>query len=255
MTSARETAAADNAAIAMFSRLDTKTIALLLDVDGTIIDIASTPHDVHVPLSLCRTLERLFRRMGGALALVSGRPVADLDRLFSPLKLPSIGGHGAETRLADEHFSAAPLPAPLRQRLAAAEKIGPGIVVENKIYSLALHYRNAPEREDQLRRYIAEARAAFPDEATEVLPGKAVFEVKRPGISKGEAVRALTQHAPFRGRQPIFIGDDVTDESVFAILPELGGTGFSVQREFDHISGIFHSPEQVRLALEALAGR
>jgi trehalose 6-phosphate phosphatase len=252
---APDLAAANDAAMAMFTRLDPKAIALLLDVDGTIIDIAPTPHEVHVSDALCRSLARLFDLTGGALALVSGRPIVDLDRLFSPLKLPVVGGHGAETRLRDEHISMKPLPEKLRRQLASATSIDSRIVIEDKGYSLALHYRNAPQREEELRRHIAAACAAFPGEAIELLPGKAMFEVKRPGVSKGEAVRALMTHAPFSGRRPVFIGDDVTDESVFALLPELGGSGFSVHRHFAGVSGVFHSPEQVRRALQTLAGQ
>lgn len=239
----------------VFSNLDPKEIALLLDVDGTLIDIAPTPHDVHVPESLCRTLGRLLGLVNGALALVSGRPIADLDRLFSPLMLPAIGGHGAETRVDGERLAAEPLPEALRQRLVGLGTIAPGIIVEDKHYSLALHYRNAPQCEAELRRRISEACSASGDDSLEVLPGKALFEVKRRGISKGVAVRALMDRVPFKGRQPVFIGDDVTDESVFALLPGLGGVGFSVQRQFAHVSGIFHSPGQVRDALEALASR
>jgi trehalose 6-phosphate phosphatase len=244
---------ANDAATAMFTRLDPKAIALLLDVDGTLIDIAPTPHEVHVPDDLCRALERLLKRTGGAVALVSGRPIADLDRLFSPLRLPAVGGHGAETRLSDRYTTVKSLPEALRRRLVAAKNIDPGIVVEDKGYSLALHYRNAPQREDELRRYIADACAAFADESLELLPGKAMFEVKRPGISKGAAVRALMGRAPFAGRRPVFIGDDVTDESVFAMLDEFGGTGFSVHRHFTGVSGIFKTPEHVRGALQMLA--
>ena len=97
--------------------------------------------------------------------------------------------------------------------------------------------------------------AAFPAEATQVMPGKAMFEVMRPGINKGDAVRALLANPPFAGRVPVFIGDDVTDESVFAMLPALGGKGFSVSRSFDGLAGIFESPAQVRRALHQLAAR
>lgn len=249
------TQARDREAVALFGSLDPKTIALLLDVDGTLVDIAPAPDEVHVPPSLCKALDRLLARTGGALALVSGRPIADLDRLFSPLTLPAIGGHGAETRIGTEREGAEPLPVALRQRLTSFKEIDSGIIVEDKLYSLALHYRKAPQAENELRRLVTEACAAFAEEPIEVLPGKAMFEVKRPGISKGRAVQALMKRAPFKDRQPVFIGDDVTDESVFALLPGLGGIGFSVQRQFDHVSGVFRSPEQVREALEVLAGR
>ncbi len=252
-----EAAAANHAALTAFTQLDPNRIALLLDVDGTLIDIAPTPHEVHVPDELCRSLARLSARMDDALALVSGRPIADLDALFSPLKLAAVGGHGAEMRLHDgECISmAAALPPVLRQRLVGIAAPGSGLVVEDKGYSVALHFRQAPQQEPLLREHIAAACADFLSEALEVLPGKAMFEVKRPGIAKGAAVRALMQRKPFAGRQPVFIGDDVTDESVFAILPALHGIGFSVHRHFAGLAGIFNSPEDVRGALRALAAR
>lgn len=239
----------------VFSGLDLKKTALLLDVDGTIVDIGPSPDEVQVSDSLLRSLGRLYELSGGAVALVSGRRIGDLDRLFSPLALPSIGVHGAEMRVNDGEifYWAKPLPTDLRRRLADVASIAPGIVVEDKDYSLALHYRNAPKHAEQLRRHIAAARTAFPAEPTELLLGKAMFEVKRPGISKGESIRKLMAHAPFSGRMPVFIGDDVTDESVFEVLPEIGGKGFSVSRYFPGLAGIFKDPAQVRSALESLA--
>jgi trehalose 6-phosphate phosphatase len=238
-----------------FARLDPHTIALLLDVDGTLIDLGPSPFEVHVPDSLRTALDRLLQKTSGALALVSGRPIADIDRLFAPLKLPAIGGPGAEMRVRGTEVTntATPLPQDLRRHLADAATPDSGIVVEDKGYSLALHYRQAPQHEDRLRAHIAAGRAAYPSEATEVLPGKAMLEVKRPHVSKGDGVRELINHPPFAGRMPVFIGDDVTDESVFAVLPDLGGKGFSVGRHFAGLSGIFHSPSGVRQALRRLA--
>jgi len=244
-----------NAAADIFADLDAKSIALLLDVDGTMIDIGPSPHEVDVSDDLRDSLARLLRATGGAVALVSGRPVADLDALFAPLKLPAIGGHGAELRVrGGEIISSVALLSPdLRRHLAEAATPGSGIIVEDKGYSLALHYRNGPQHEDRLRSHIAAGRAAFPGEATEVLPGKAMLEVKRPNVSKGDGVRELMTHPPFAGRMPVFIGDDVTDESVFAVLPGLGGKGFSVGRHFSGLAGIFDSPMDVRRALQRLA--
>jgi trehalose 6-phosphate phosphatase len=238
-----------------FAALDPRSVALLLDVDGTLIDIGPSPFEVHVPDELCRSLERLLEAGGGALALVSGRPIRDLDKLFSPLLLPAVGGHGAETRVhaGEVVASAAPLPEGMRRQLAQAKTPGSGVVFEDKGYSFALHFRGAPQEEGRLLALIEAARAAFPDEDVEVLPGKAMFEVKRPGISKGEAVRALMTRAPFAGRMPVFIGDDVTDETVFALLPALGGKGYSVGRHFENVTGIFASPDEVREALRRLA--
>jgi trehalose 6-phosphate phosphatase len=246
---------ANDAASDIFAGLDVKSIALLLDVDGTMIDIGPAPHDVHIADDLRDSLARLSRATGGALALVSGRPIADLDALFAPLKLPAVGGHGAELRVRGDDAArlAAPLSPDLRRRLAEAATPGSGIIVEDKGYSLALHYRQAPQYEDRLRSHIAAGRAAFPAEATEVLPGKAMLEVKRPNVSKGDGVRDLMSRPPFAGRVPVFIGDDVTDESVFAALPGLGGKGFSVSRNFAGIAGIFDSPLSVRRALQRLA--
>jgi len=238
----------------VFAKLDLKTVALLLDVDGTIIDIAPSPTEVHVSDELLESLKRLFALTDGAIALVSGRPIADLDRLFAPLRLPAIGCHGAEMRLRDNEvlYWAKPLPEDMRQRLAGVASIGPGVVVEDKSYSLALHYRKAPQEAERLRRHVASSRSAFPGEPTELLLGKAMFEVKRPGINKGDSIRKLMARPPFIGRVPVFIGDDVTDESVFEVLPEIGGKGFSVSRYFPGLAGTFKNPAQVRSALQSL---
>ena len=244
-----------HSAVDDFAALDLARVALLLDVDGTIVDIGPSPFEVHVPNELCRSLERLLARTGGALALVSGRPIRDLDRLFSPLTLPAIGGHGAEMRLGGRDVATAveALPKAMRKRLALAATPGSGVEIEDKGYSFALHFRKSPQQEPRLRELIVRTRAEFPGEAVEVLPGKAMFEVKRPGVSKGEAVRRLMALAPFAGRTPVFIGDDVTDESVFAALPRLNGKGYSVGRHFDGLAGVFAAPGEVREALGLLA--
>ena len=247
--------AANKAALEIFESFDPKSIALLLDVDGTLIDIGPSPFEVDVSDQLKSTLAWLYELTGGALALVSGRPIGDLDALFAPLRLPTIGGHGAEMRLGAGPKTARvdDLPAEMRRHLTSAAMPGSGVEFEDKGYSVALHYRQAPLQEDRLRDHIAASRAAFPTEQTVVLPGKAMFEVKRPDVNKGDGVRELMTHPPFSGRVPVFIGDDVTDEAVFSVLPEMGGKGFSVCRHFSGVAGIFSSPTQVRYALERLA--
>lgn len=246
---------ANAAALRSFAALDPNAIALLLDVDGTLIDIGPSPFEVDVPDSLKSSLERLYDLTNGALALVSGRPIRDLDRLFEPLRLPAVGGHGAEMRLAEGAAVARveDLPQALRSRLIAAADPAAGVEFEDKGYSVALHFRKAPHHEDRLRTHVSASRAAFPDEATEVLPGKMMIEIKRPGIDKGGGVRELMRHKPFHDRMPVFIGDDVTDEAAFAALPGFGGKGYSVNREFDGLSGIFSAPDEVRRALQQLA--
>lgn len=239
----------------LFNDLDPATTAFLFDVDGTLIDIGPSPFEVDVPADLKESLARLYDLTSGALALVSGRPIRDLDMLFAPLRLPAVGGHGAETRVAEgarvERID--DLPEALRRYLIEVAKPGSGIEYEDKGYSVALHYRKAPKQAEPLRRHIAAGRAAFPHEKTELLLGKAMFEVKRPGVNKGAAVRALMTEGQFSGRVPVFLGDDVTDESVFEILPSLGGKGFGVGRHFPQIAGIFPSAEDVRRALHTLA--
>lgn len=248
---------AGHKAIDDFAALDLASIALLLDVDGTLIDIGPSPFEVHVPDELCRSLERLLERTGGALALVSGRPISDIDKLFSPLKLPAIGGHGAEMRPygGDVTLGVEPLPEKLRRQLAEAATPGSGIVIEDKGYSFALHFRQSPQQEPRLHELVTKAYAAFPGEPLELLPGKAMFEIKWSGISKGSAVGELMKIVPFAGRMPVFIGDDVTDQSVFALLPGLCGKGYSVGRHFDGLAGIFATPDEVRDALSRLSSR
>jgi trehalose 6-phosphate phosphatase len=252
------TADNDNgAAVDTFLALDPTATAFLFDVDGTLIDIGPSPFEVDVPAALRAALERLTAIAGGALALVSGRPIRDLDRLFDPLRLPAVGGHGAETRLHEGEAArrVADLPQSLRDYLASAVVPDPRLEIEDKGYSVALHFRKAPEHERHLTSHVEKGLAIYPDERLEMLPGKAMIEVKRPGVSKGEAVRAMMARPPFAGRRPVFIGDDVTDESVFAVMPELGGAGFSVGRRFDGVPHVFATPAEVRGVLAALAQR
>jgi trehalose 6-phosphate phosphatase len=238
-----------------YAALDLKSVALLFDVDGTLIDIGPSPFEVDVPEDLCRALMRLVELTGGALALVSGRPIADIDRLFSPLKFSAVGSHGAEIRLGDaaiEH-RVAPLPKAMRERVAQAAP--EQVLLEDKGYSIALHYRGVPAGEARIRKMLAEVAADYPNESIDILPGKEMLELKRTGINKGDAVRALMKLPPFAGRTPVFIGDDVTDESVFAIMSDLGGQAFSVARKFDGLTAIFDSPARVRAVLSRLAGQ
>jgi len=234
------------------------TIAVLLDVDGTLIEIAPTPQEVRVPASLKHVLGTLRNRMGGALALVSGRPLADIDRLFAPLRVAAVGGHGAENRLtADGEIDRSrvkPFDPELRRRLLAIAAATPGVLAEDKGYSIALHYRLAPDQEQRIRHEINLVCSDLLDLKLEVLPGKSMFEVKPRIFNKGVAVRQLMKHPPFRGRRPIFFGDDVTDESVFKVMPEFDGLAFSVGKRFPGTSGYFATPREVRHWLYGFIG-
>jgi trehalose 6-phosphate phosphatase len=230
--------------------------AILLDIDGTILDFAPSPQQVAVPAELRQTLTLLDRLTGGALALVSGRPLTDVDLIFAPLKLAAIGGHGAElrARAGDKIIMRAkPLDAVLKARLARVSDIGPGILAEDKGYSLALHYRLAPEKGDAVRAAIETICAKIDPGAVEILPGKLVVEIKPAGINKAEAVRELMGLAPFAKRSPIFIGDDITDEPVFGVMPQFGGLGFSVGRIAPAVNGHFADPQSVRAWLARIA--
>jgi trehalose 6-phosphate phosphatase len=230
--------------------------ALLLDIDGTLLDLAPTPREVWVPPDLLSTLKQLRERTSGALALVSGRSLNDIDLIFAPEEFSAVGGHGAEMRLTtagDAATMLAPrLDSELKRRLAAIARLSPGILLEDKGYSLALHYRLAPYAETAIREAIALIQSDLPDAPIDVLPGKCVFEVKHSAVNKASGVRELMTRAPFCGRRPLFIGDDVTDESVFEIMPEFEGTAFSVGQRVRSVAGHFDTPRDVRKFLARL---
>ena len=230
--------------------------AILLDIDGTLLDLARTPREVWVPPGLAATLHALHERTGGALALVSGRSLNDIDLIFAPERFPAIGGHGAEMRISIGSEAVAthapPMDQELKRRLAAIARLSPGILLEDKGYSLALHYRLAPHAEKAIYEAVSLIRADLPNAPIEVLPGKCVCEIKQAGFDKATGVHELMTHEPFRGRYPIFIGDDVTDESVFAAMPSLGGLAFSVGRHAQGVAGHFDEPTNVRAWLARL---
>ncbi len=229
--------------------------ALFLDIDGTLLDIARTPDKVVVPSDLRQALTRLHDVLDGALAFVSGRSISAIDRLFAPLKTAAVGCHGAEIRGADGKMTALadPIPDSVRDFFQDLADAHPGTMLEDKRYSLALHYRQAPDARPALDAAVKARQALFAAEKVVVRPGKAVIDVKRLGIDKGVGVRALMREPPFWGRAPVFGGDDTTDADVFRILPELGGHGFSVGKAFEGAAYEFPSPHDVRQWLANLA--
>lgn len=230
--------------------------AILLDIDGTLLDLAPTPREVWVPDGLAETLTGLHARTGGALALVSGRSMNDIDLIFAPLIFPVVGGHGAEMRISGDNESVAsqapPMDKTLKGRFAAIAKLSPGILLEDKGYSLALHYRLAPQAEQAIYDAVSAIHADLPTAPIEVLPGKFVCEIKHSGFTKATGVIELLNHQPFKGRRPVFMGDDVTDETVFAIMPDLNGLAFSVSRRAQGVNGYFANPDSVRSWLAGL---
>ena len=202
--------------------------ALFLDFDGTMVDIAPQPHAVHVPQPLLAVMQDLREYLQGAVAVISGRPIAQLDAFLQPLALPAAGVHGAERRSADGQMHLLNTH-PLDHVEDAARELAalhPALIVENKRGSLALHYRMAPELEDLCVRTMQRAVAESPGVA--LLRGKMVVEAKPGGASKGRAIEEFLGEPPFAGRTPVFIGDDVTDEVGFSTVQRLGGIGIKV---------------------------
>lgn len=201
----------------------TPDTALFLDFDGTLVELASRPETVEVPPDLANTLAALSRQLNGALALVSGRPLRDLDNFLAPLQLPAAVEHGAQRRSADGRLVNAPA-ANLQQVLQAAEALlqrHPGLQLERKSLALSLHYRHAPEFESECLQVMREAVALSP--GLDLMQGKCVIDVKPAGVSKGTAIAAFMAEAPFAGRVPLFVGDDVTDEAGFEQVQRMGG--------------------------------
>jgi trehalose 6-phosphate phosphatase len=239
---------------ALGARID--ACALLLDIDGTLVDLAPTPDSVTIEEGLIATLQGLSARLDGALALVSGRSLIDIDRILAPLRVAAIGGHGAEMRLSASDpprpNEGASMPESLKRRFAHIAQRDEGVLLEDKGYSFALHYRLAPHAEQWIYDEVAAIRADLPEAPIEILSGKFVVEIKPAGFSKATAVRELMTHPPFAGRRPIFLGDDITDETVFAIMPDMNGLAFSVGRKAQGVAGHFDAPRDVRAWLAQL---
>jgi trehalose 6-phosphate phosphatase len=241
-------------AAAAFSRIDLKTHALLLDVDGTLLDIAPRPDLVVVPPDLIADLRRLHDLSGGAVAFISGRKIAVMDALFTPLVLPAVGVHGAELRAGRGSIErrAEPLPVLLRGKLVeGAEALG--LLTEDKETSVTIHFRLAPEKEADAEALVASACRDFSAQSLHIARNKMIVEVMRGGIDKGAGIGALMARPPFTGRIPVFVGDDATDEKGFAAMAGFKGMAFSVGRDYPGLTGIFPDPAAFRATLRALA--
>lgn len=205
--------------------------ALFLDVDGTLIEIAEHPDAVTVPSDLISTLQRLQDRQGGALALISGRTIAKLDELFTPLHLRAAGLHGAEIRLhpidAIQHAPISLAMHRLHSDIFALKTDFPELVLEDKGNTFAIHYRARPDIRDQLMTRIA-ALIGKAGSSLMIQPGKMVFEIKTAETSKGQAIEQFLQLPLFQNRRPVFCGDDLTDLSGFHIVQEHAGLALPI---------------------------
>jgi len=219
-----------------------------LDVDGTLTEIAGSPDAIEISDRVLDVLGNLSITTGGALALISGRPLNELDRLFSPLMLPAVGQHGMEIRGPDGAvFHPSPMPPGyqiiLAQLRGYAEGI-PGVVLEEKGFSLALHYRQAPGEAGNAKVAATTALTGFHD-SFQLLHGKMVLEIRPKAIDKGTAVHSLMEIGPYAGRRPVFAGDDTTDEDGFGAVNELNGLSIRVGRDSEtcaqyRIDGVSH---------------
>ena len=213
--------------------------ALLIDLDGTLIDIAPRPGAVVVPVALPDVLHRLRRLLDDALAVVTGRPVETVESLLGDAVFAVAGEHGAAIR----HSPSGPLerpllPGPPAAWLTAAERLAlthPGVLIEVKARGFTMHFREVPAAERPLRDALI---AMVQGSEFELLAGKMMWEVRPRGTDKGKAVVALMDRPPFRGRLPVFIGDDVTDEDGIRAAVALGGAGLRVPEVFGDAAGV-----------------
>ncbi|WP_205067306.1 trehalose-phosphatase [Pantoea coffeiphila] len=239
--------------------LEPARYAFFFDVDGTLAAIKSRPEEVSIPPAVRDNLARLAAYSDGALALVSGRPMRELDELVEPLSLALAGVHGAERRdgqgnidrIALSPETVRTLTAELEPAIAAL----PGTQLESKGMAFALHYRRAPEHQQAIQQLADELVARFPELVQQ--PGKCVIELKPDGVSKGAAIKYFMKQPPFLGRIPVFVGDDLTDEAGFKVVNAMEGVsvkvgaGTSEARGYlPDVSAVWHWLELTRLKLD-----
>ena len=235
---------------------DPSSVALFLDLDGTLFDIADVPADVSAPAGLSSTLAHLQRTLGGALAILTGRKIDEVDRLLAPARIAAAGVHGAELRLQPNgaiEVTSASVPESLVRAVDRLASSIPGVLVEHKGIAITVHYRAVPAMEPVLE---AELRDLLDTHDTRLVlsHGRRVLELMPQASTKATALERLMQEPPFRGRLPVMIGDDLPDEAALTTAVSLGGTALKVAGE--HFRGgesDFAGPRQVRRWLEDLA--
>jgi trehalose 6-phosphate phosphatase len=228
---------------------------LFLDVDGTLIELTDSPLDTFADPELKALLSAVAERLGGAVALVSGRSIDYLDALFAPLRLPAAGLHGVERRKATgvmhgASFVDAQLD-PARAAVAALVQAHPGTSIEDKGRTIAVHFRMAPQHEASVRQALL-AIAKPLGSNYHIQDGNKVLEIKPRGFTKASAIKAFLHEPPFSGRRPVFVGDDLTDQDGFKTVEDQGGISIAVG---DRVRGQFRmeNAAAVRAWLESIA--
>ena len=232
-------------------RLPARSSALFLDFDGTLVPLAETPDAIAPDPALIPMLARLQGLLGGALAIVTGRQVEALDHFLAPLHLPAACEHGLQRRDACGrlHPQASAMPGTVLQLCNALAAAHPRLLVEHKRSSVALHYRRAPELAALCLDTLSRALRHLP--RLELLHGKCVLEVRPAGVDKGRAIAAFLREEPFAGRTPVFAGDDVTDESGFAVVQAHGGMAIKVGEGASGARHRLDSPQAVHAWLQS----
>ena len=208
--------------------LEPEGSALFLDFDGTLVELAATPAAIRVPRRLRPLLERLRDKLGGRLAIVSGRSIADLEQHLPAAGIAFSGSHGLELRLADGARLPLSVPIGLDDVRGAVEAFAapiPGLIVEGKPAGIALHYRLAPDQRERADAFMA---ALARERGFAIQRGNMVVELRPGGATKGDALKAFMSEPDFAGARPLFVGDDLTDEHAFAAAEALGGAGILV---------------------------
>lgn len=237
--------------------LDPASACLFLDVDGTLVDFGPTPDSVKVDQALLHLLQSAAAACNGAVALISGRSLAQLDALFAPHRWPAAGLHGLERRDSTGalHLHGPErLPAEIMEELQAIARRHPGLLLEDKGRAVALHYRNAAEMADCLTRSVNALTRSHGGDELHVQPGDYVLELKPSGITKAHAITAFMQQPPFQGRTPVFAGDDLTDLHGFEAVESLGGVSIAVGPRVTAAHRLA-SPAELRAWLAAFVAR
>lgn len=213
-----------------YPNIDWTASALFLDVDGTLLELEEHPDDVRADAALISELQHVFNILDGALALVSGRSLSEIERIFSPARFPAAGAHGAEYLWCNDRIEIKDTPALPSPVVRAAEEFAKshrGLLLEYKRSGIALHYRRAPTLESASRTFMADIHARCAANFR-LVEGKAVLELTSGTHTKGTAISEFLARPPYLGRVPVFVGDDVTDEDGFQAANSLSGTSIQV---------------------------